>query len=315
MTTRSAASIERRLGAARGQQATGHLLGVAPVHLAAERPDPEARQRLVLGPELGPRARRRPRRPRRGPPGAGPGGSDVEDGQLARRHAVRPRHRGVPVAERRRGSRGGDVVGDPRLARSPRRRCPRRRGSRCRPRRRAGGAPPRPRIASTVAASKLRWWTSIPRRPAAISSSTTPGRRGAAEKWASTGSPPAAADRRQGLDAGPSPRAARSPACRGPTIRAKASCTSAREAGLHERPGDRRPAQRLLVGAVQPLQLGVDRQPDLAQPREHPLEATPAGAALALEERLEARRRPGPRRGRRRGARRPGGPGCRGPSR
>ena len=38
----------RRLLAAGGQQAAGHLLGVAPVHLAAERPDVEARQRARL---------------------------------------------------------------------------------------------------------------------------------------------------------------------------------------------------------------------------------------------------------------------------
>jgi hypothetical protein len=42
-----------RLGTARGEQAAGHLLGVAPVHLAAERPDVEAREGRRVGPVLG----------------------------------------------------------------------------------------------------------------------------------------------------------------------------------------------------------------------------------------------------------------------
>ena len=42
----------RRLGAAGGQQAAGHLLRVAPVHLAAQGPDEERRQRTRLGTEL-----------------------------------------------------------------------------------------------------------------------------------------------------------------------------------------------------------------------------------------------------------------------
>ncbi len=55
-----------RLGTAGLQQAAGHLLGVAAVHLAAERPDVEARQRPSLGQVLGdplvPRGRRQARR-------------------------------------------------------------------------------------------------------------------------------------------------------------------------------------------------------------------------------------------------------------
>ena len=43
----------RRLLAAGGQQAPGHLLRVAPVHLAAERPDVEARQGPRVGEVLG----------------------------------------------------------------------------------------------------------------------------------------------------------------------------------------------------------------------------------------------------------------------
>ncbi len=42
-----------RLGAAGGQQPPGHLLRVALVHLAAQRPDEERRQRARLGAELG----------------------------------------------------------------------------------------------------------------------------------------------------------------------------------------------------------------------------------------------------------------------
>ena len=49
MTIRSAASIERRLGAARGQQPPGHLLGVAAVHLAAERPHVERGEGTLVG--------------------------------------------------------------------------------------------------------------------------------------------------------------------------------------------------------------------------------------------------------------------------
>ncbi len=41
-----------RLGAAGGEQPPGHLLRVAPVHLAAERPDVEARQGARFGPEF-----------------------------------------------------------------------------------------------------------------------------------------------------------------------------------------------------------------------------------------------------------------------
>ena len=42
-----------RLGASGGEQAPGHLLGVAPVHLAAEGPDVERRQRSRIGPVFG----------------------------------------------------------------------------------------------------------------------------------------------------------------------------------------------------------------------------------------------------------------------
>ena len=43
----------RRLGATGGEESTGHLLRVAAVHLAAQRPDVEARQRRELGDVLG----------------------------------------------------------------------------------------------------------------------------------------------------------------------------------------------------------------------------------------------------------------------
>ena len=39
--------------AAGGEELPGHLLGVALVHLAAEGPDEEARQAVLVGPELG----------------------------------------------------------------------------------------------------------------------------------------------------------------------------------------------------------------------------------------------------------------------
>ena len=68
----------RRLGAARRQQPPGHLLRVAAVHLAAEGPDEEARQDLVLRPEL--------REPRIG----GDDGRPRPDGH-GRRHEVQDR--------------------------------------------------------------------------------------------------------------------------------------------------------------------------------------------------------------------------------
>ncbi len=71
------------------QEPTGHLLRVALVHLAAQRPDPEARERLVLRAELGDaRIGRRgggTRAARRGNRR-----DEVEDGKLAGRHATTP---------------------------------------------------------------------------------------------------------------------------------------------------------------------------------------------------------------------------------
>ena len=106
MTTRSAASIERRLGAARGEQPPGHLLGVAPVHLAAERPDEEPRQACGASGRnsVEPRVIGRERIARSG--GRGAGGDEVEHGQRARRRAKRHgsgmvRRRGRATRERR----------------------------------------------------------------------------------------------------------------------------------------------------------------------------------------------------------------------
>ena len=80
MTTRSAASIAGASATAGGEQAPGHLLGVALVHLAAQRPDEERRQRAHLGPELVEalvgRVERRARAGR-----AGDRRREVEDGQ------------------------------------------------------------------------------------------------------------------------------------------------------------------------------------------------------------------------------------------
>ena len=77
----------RRLGAARGEQAPGHLLGVALVHLAAQRPDEERRQRADLGAELRePLVGGRERVARAGR--AGDRRGDVEDGQRSSGHAV-----------------------------------------------------------------------------------------------------------------------------------------------------------------------------------------------------------------------------------
>ena len=53
------------------------------------------------------------------------------------------------------------------------------------------------------------------------------------------------------------------------------------EPGRDEGAGDRRPAERVVRGEVEGRDLGVDRQPDLAQPLDRRVEAGPAGAALA----------------------------------
>jgi hypothetical protein len=83
----------RRLGAARREQAAGHLLGVAPVHLAAQRPDVEGGQRPRLGPVLietvivgRSRTARRHERRR---------SDDVEHGQAAEAHSVGHRRHGT----------------------------------------------------------------------------------------------------------------------------------------------------------------------------------------------------------------------------
>ncbi len=76
----------RRFRAARGQQAARHLLGIALVHLAAERPDEERGQRPDLGPELlEPLVGGRERAARAA--GAGDRGRDVENGQGSAGHA------------------------------------------------------------------------------------------------------------------------------------------------------------------------------------------------------------------------------------
>ena len=93
MTTRSAAS---RLGASSQPAASrlpGHLLRIAPVHLAAERPDVEARQGPRLGQVLheplvvgrGRGARARPRRRARARASAGRGSGSIDRSWLCRR--------------------------------------------------------------------------------------------------------------------------------------------------------------------------------------------------------------------------------------
>ena len=91
----------RGLGAARTQEPAGHLLRIASVHLATQRPDPEAREGLVLGPELGDAGIcRRGRRTR--PAGRQPGRDEIQDGKLAGRHGAIPAPRAAmtPVAIR-----------------------------------------------------------------------------------------------------------------------------------------------------------------------------------------------------------------------
>ena len=75
----------RRLGASRGHQASGHLLGVAPVHLAAERPHPEPGQGLVLRPVLDD-ARVDGLGGRQGGAGRGLRRGELEDRELSRAH-------------------------------------------------------------------------------------------------------------------------------------------------------------------------------------------------------------------------------------
>ena len=59
------------------------------------------------------------------------------------------------------------------------------------------------------------------------------------------------------------------------------------EPGRDEGARDGRPAQRVVRGEVEGRDLGVDRQPDLAQPLDGRVEAGAAGAALARERGLE----------------------------
>ena len=79
MTMRSAVLERRRLGAAGGQQRARHLLRVGGVHLAAQRPDVEARQDAVLGGELGQRGS-----------GSWRGAGSPERGRATSRPAARP---------------------------------------------------------------------------------------------------------------------------------------------------------------------------------------------------------------------------------
>ena len=60
-----------------------------------------------------------------------------------------------------------------------------------------------------------------------------------------------------------------------------------REAGPHERPGERRPAEGVVAGQVQRLDLRVDREPDLAQPVDGRDEPGPPARPLRREGRLE----------------------------
>ena len=89
MTMRSAVVQDGRLLAAGGQQPPGHLLRVAPVHLAAQRPDVEARQR--------------PRRPA----GTRPGGRRRAAGRRGARWRGRRDVEDVEHRQRRVGRSGG----------------------------------------------------------------------------------------------------------------------------------------------------------------------------------------------------------------
>ena len=108
----------RRLGATGREQAPGHLLRVAAVHLAAERPDVEARQGLrlrhVLGqPRVGRRLGERGPPPRPTTPG---GASRARAGIVGVRSSVTPPHRtpGALVPDPRQ-DRLTDLRGHPEL--------------------------------------------------------------------------------------------------------------------------------------------------------------------------------------------------------
>jgi hypothetical protein len=59
------------------------------------------------------------------------------------------------------------------------------------------------------------------------------------------------------------------------------------EAGRDQRPGDRRPAQRVIVVRVEARDLVVDRQADLAQAGDRALEPHPSRGSLGAQRRLE----------------------------
>ena len=205
MTMRSASSKPAASAQPAWQQPPGHLLGVAAVHLAAERPEVEPRQRPRLGqvlgePVVGGRAGRRA-----APPDAA-GGDDSSIGR-ARSSGRSVGHRSVP---------GAYDAGEPRTPSATSggthsRACasayvPGRRGSRCRrsatrPSVRGDARrPPRP--------SRRRTSGSRPRGRRARRRRARGRRRsapGASLKCARTASPPAAADRRR------SPRPGRGP--------------------------------------------------------------------------------------------------------
>ena len=213
ITMRSAALEAHRLGAAGGQQPTGHLLGVAPVHLAAQRPDVERRQRggvrpvlgqpIVVGP-VGRRAAGRRRRRAGRSRGSAAGGSS---GGRSIRSAGRWRSMPSTVAGPRRPRVG------PTVRRAPRRTGLCRHGSRNLPsgRARARRRQPRPPPPWPGRTSGRR--PRDRRGPASASSRTTARRSGASEKWASTARPPAPADRVDRVDrADPLARDVRRPA-------------------------------------------------------------------------------------------------------
>ena len=115
-----------RLGATGRQQRAGHLLGVGVVHLAAERPDVEARQDHVVGGELGERRGSQVQRRRRGALDGAAAVSEVEHGQRRARSSGGRLRRSSAVQQRL-----ADRVGHQRRLPAPRRSSSCRHGSRC----------------------------------------------------------------------------------------------------------------------------------------------------------------------------------------
>src|ERR1700716_541994 len=126
----------------------------------------------------------------------------------------------------------------------------------------------------------------MPPRPMSRSSRITASRSAASAVWASTGSPPAA--RMAAIASrGPAPLRGTYPGPSVPMIRSKASSPLSARLFATSRRAHLRPPGPLLLADRQPFGEVVDRQADLAEPRDHPLEPLAARGPLGDQQSLE----------------------------